>query len=162
MKGLVKGIVLVLIALMAGIQIARPERVSESGDPLETFRSEGDDVEALATLERSCLDCHSRSTDWPWYTNVAPVSWWIADHVQHAQGHLNFSDWETYPSRKKQELLEEICEEITKKAMPFDSYTWIHRDAILSEDEIEELCQWTRMESDRLADRPTTANDDES
>ena len=138
-------VILVLLGVFIGIQMIRPERLSVAGDPLARFdRSTPAARTALAAIERSCLDCHSDTTDWPWYSNVAPVSWWVVDHVRHAHGHLNFSTWESYDAKKRHDLLEEICEETSENAMPLPSYTWIHRDAVLTSDEIKAICTWTR------------------
>jgi len=128
------------VVLATGIQFVRPERISRPESPFANLSASQPVVEIL---DRSCGDCHSYSTDWPWYSNVAPVSWWVADHVSHAQSHLNFSEWNSYPREKQLDLLGEICEETEDHAMPLPSYTWVHRDAVLSDAEIRQLCQWT-------------------
>ena len=140
-----KIVIFVVTALFVGVQFVRPERIARSEDPLASLRSQ-ESARAVAILERACVDCHSYSTSWPWYSNIAPVSWWVADHVDHGRGHLNFSEWDRYTGSKQRKILGEICEEVESREMPLGSYTWIHRDAVLEESEIRELCSWTTAE----------------
>lgn len=69
-------------------------------------------------LEQSCNDCHSNKTRWPWYSHVAPVSWFVIDHVDHGRSHLNFSDWGRFDPREAEEMLGMICKEVQSGAMP--------------------------------------------
>jgi hypothetical protein len=107
--------------------------------------------EVAGLLERSCDDCHSNRTDWPWYSRVAPASWFVVDHVNHGRQHLNFSDWARYDDHEAGEMLEQICIEAKKGAMPLDSYTLLHGDAKLSPADIKTLCDWTNGERQRIA-----------
>jgi hypothetical protein len=100
-------------------------------------------AEVSAILDRSCRDCHSNDTRWPWYSNVAPVSWWVIDHVDHARSHFNFSEWARYNSREQQRLLEQACELVSKGAMPLPSYLWMH-DAEMSPRDVRTLCAFTQ------------------
>jgi Haem-binding domain len=95
-------------------------------------------------LERACRDCHSNRTEWPWYSNVAPVSWFVIDHVNHARSHLNFSDWSSYAPERRRKLLTGVCKETRSGAMPLSSYTWIHWSARLSPADVEALCNWAQ------------------
>jgi hypothetical protein len=102
-------------------------------------------------LERSCMDCHSNRTDWPWYSNVAPASWFVTDHVNHGRRHLNFSEWDAYDRRRADGLLKEICRTARSGFMPLDSYTLVHRGARLTPADVKTLCEWTGEEQRRLA-----------
>ena len=91
-------------------------------------------------LERSCQDCHSNRTAWPWYSHVAPVSWVISDHVIKGREILDFSDWATQPPSEGDRML--ICAAVTDGNMPLSGYTAIHRNARLSKQDVEAICQW--------------------
>jgi Haem-binding domain len=96
-----------------------------------------------ACLERSCMNCHSDETRWPWYSYVAPVSWMVAHDVHQARSKMNFSEWDHYSQTKKAHELEEICNEVLNEEMPPRTYTLTHRDARVTEEEREAVCQWT-------------------
>jgi len=100
---------------------------------------------------RSCNDCHTNKTTYPWYSNVAPLSWQIVDHIDHGRSHLNLSVWNTYELRKKRKKLDEICEQVTDGEMPLDQYLWLHFDAKLSPEDVKAICDWTQQESEKLA-----------
>ncbi|HEX8853845.1 MAG TPA: heme-binding domain-containing protein [Pyrinomonadaceae bacterium] len=151
----VKSVKLLLVALavlFAAAQFIRPERTNPPVAPGRSIESHVRMTPEVASLlERSCDDCHSNRTDWPWYSRVAPASWFVVDHVNHGRTHLNFSDWARYDDEEAAEVLEQICIEAKKGAMPLDSYTLIHRDAKLSHTDITTLCNWTNGERQRLA-----------
>ena len=98
---------------------------------------------AASVLDRACRDCHSNETRWPWYSNVAPVSWFVVDHVNHGRRHLNFSDWAQYPGETAERLLENTCAFARKETMPLPSYLRVHREARLSDADVATLCDWT-------------------
>lgn len=101
-------------------------------------------------LTRSCGDCHSNQTVYPWYSQVQPVAWWLSDHIAEGRRELNFSTFNTYPARKKKKKLEEICEQIKQGEMPLPSYTWVHRNAILTASEKDAICSWTDSASQAI------------
>lgn len=130
------------VALLA-LQVRRPERTNPPVDPNRTIQAvlqvppHVDEI-----LQRSCNDCHSNTTHWPWYSNVAPVSWMVVDDVNEGREHLNFSEWASYPRNDAAHALEEICEETEKGQMPMKEYLWTHRDARLSNADVRALCSW--------------------
>ena len=105
------------------------------------------DAAVLPVLDRSCNDCHSNRTIWPWYSGVAPISWGVASDVNDARRHMNFSEWGTYPDYKRKEHLDEICKLVTRRDMPPFIYSMLHPEARLSSTERETLCSWTKAES---------------
>ncbi len=94
-----------------------------------------------AILKRSCFDCHSNHTIFPWYSNIAPVSWFTKHHVEEGREHMNFSTWEKYDDEKKLKYLEKIPKAIKSK-MPLPSYLLIHKEAKLSEADKKALTTW--------------------
>lgn len=93
-------------------------------------------------LKNACYDCHSNETVYPWYTNVAPISWWIKNHIKGARSKLNFSTWGSYKENKKGHLVDECHDFVEKKWMPIKSYTLMHGNAKLSETQRKALLDW--------------------
>lgn len=147
-----KWFAVVVVVVFIGLQFVRPARTNPAVDQTQTLHSRQEVTpQAAAILDRSCQDCHSNSTRWPWYSNVAPVSWFVIDHVNHARSHLNFSEWGRLDKRQAAKKLEEICEEVEDGEMPLESYTYIHWSAKLSAEDKKILCEWTAAERARIA-----------
>jgi Haem-binding domain len=108
------------------------------------------DPALLALLRRSCADCHSDTTRYPWYSYVAPVSWLIASDVSDGRRHLNLSRWNEYPVVRRMRSLSEIANQVKDGDMPLIQYTLIHRDARLKPAEVNAIFQWTQAERARL------------
>jgi len=89
-------------------------------------------VRALAT--RACFDCHSNESKWPWYSNVAPVSWLVANHVKEGRHELNFSEWD-----KPQKEAKEAAEQLREGEMPIAGYVAMHAEAKLTDAEKKQL-----------------------
>jgi hypothetical protein len=98
-------------------------------------------------LVRACGNCHSNQTDWPWYSHVPPVSWWIARHVREGTEKLDFSEWETYSTMQKRDKLESVCGLISTGRMPPPIYTAIHPEAKLTEENKKAVCAWAREQA---------------
>ena len=144
MKKALKIAVIVLILLFVIAQFVRPDRSAPPIDNAQVLESNAvvpADVKAI--LQRSCADCHSNATSYPWYSNISPASWWLQSHINDGRHELNFSEWATYSPKKRNKKMEEVCEQVTSREMPLPSYLWIHRDAQMSDDEIKVLCSWT-------------------
>ena len=139
-------LVLAVTALIL-IQFIRPEK--NMGEPdTETDLIQVSQVpDTLARVFlNSCYDCHSNHTRYPWYSNVAPFSWYMDRHVKEGKAHLNFSSWGIMDKAKKITQLDQICEEITDGAMPLNSYLLIHRSSKLSLQDIRAICEWVESE----------------
>ena len=151
MKRLIKIVLIVAVALAAIAQFIRPDLSNPPIVAQQTLEaSTAVPAEVGSILQRSCNDCHTNATTYPWYSRITPVSWWLKDHIDHGREELNFSIWNTYETRRKVRKLEELCEQVETREMPLPSYTWAHRDAPLSDDEIRTLCEWSKAERNRL------------
>lgn len=144
-------IAIALAVVAAGIQLIPVDR---SNPPAEGPLQASPPV--LSVLEKSCQDCHSNRTVWPWYAHVAPVSWLLARDVHEGRRHLNFSNWQTYSPRKQAKLLEEIWEEVDEGEMPLGIYVALHGDAALSDGDKAILHDWTRTARAALPVTTTT------
>ena len=128
-----------------GMQFYRPAKNEDTSNHLEAFLQETQppsEVEHL--LKTSCYDCHSNQTVYPWYNQVAPVSYWLADHVKDGKGHLNFSAWSSYDTKKKDHKLEEVIETVKEGEMPLKEYTWTHSQARLTQEQREAITTWAQ------------------
>ncbi len=105
--------------------------------------------EVMTILKKSCYDCHSNESVLPWYGKVAPMSWAVGNHINDGRKVLNFSTFYTLPKAKQKEMFERIEESIVIR-MPLPSYTWIHRDAILTPQEKKLLQKWSKEEFRKL------------
>jgi len=140
-----KKVALALLVIFVLMQFYRPEKNSSQGDHTATFIAETNPpTEVKTILVQTCYDCHSDNTEYPWYNNIAPVSYWLADHVKHGKGHLNFSAWEEYDTKKKDHKLEEVIEMVENGEMPLKEYTWTHEEARLTEKQREGIIEWAK------------------
>ena len=89
-----------------------------------------------ALAERACFDCHSNQTRWPWYSHVAPMSWFVQNHVDEGREVLNFSDW----NRGNSEA-DEAAKTVREGEMPPRSYLLLHPAARLTDAEREQLAR---------------------
>src|SRR5204863_9375704 len=118
----------------------RPNRYNPPTDPGRTIQSHAGTSSALAVvLDRSCRDCHSNNTVWPWYTQVAPLSWLMARGVAEGRKAVNFSDWASYPPDVQRTLLSVSCQDATSGKMP-GPYTLVRPATKLSPQATETLC----------------------
>jgi hypothetical protein len=112
------------------------------------------DATTLAIFERSCRNCHSEKTEWPWYSYVAPMSLMVESDVSNARSQMNLSHWDEYTAEKQHELVGRIGAVIKSREMPPSRYTLIHKRATLSADDRSQLYQWTLAERRRLRSVP--------
>ena len=130
-------IVIVIIVVLIGIQFVP---VSKTNPPVTgEIKAPADVMEILRT---SCYDCHSNESTWPWYSNIAPVSWLVASDVNEAREHMNFSEWDSYSAEDRAEDIDEIWEEIEDGEMPLWFYLPLHSEAKLSEVQKETIRKW--------------------
>jgi len=131
-----------LLALLL-IQFIRPSQDNPPTDQAQSFQQVANPpAEVVSVLKSACYDCHSNETVYPWYSQIAPFSWWLANHINEGREHLNFSTYGQISAEDKGKVMEEIAEVIQKNEMPLASYTWLHPEAKLSEAQKNMLMQW--------------------
>ncbi|MEX0315760.1 MAG: heme-binding domain-containing protein [Allomuricauda sp.] len=135
-----------LLIVLIGMQFYRPgKNEADLKTYVAAFESETSPSEEVKViLKTACYDCHSSNTRYPWYNNIAPISYWLDHHIEEGKEHLDFSEWESYTVKKKDHKLEELIEEVEEGEMPLNSYTWTHQDARLTEDQKKLLMDWAK------------------
>lgn len=136
-----KIVLALLIIAVVGIQFVPVERTN----PQVTGEIEAP-TEVMDVLRRSCYDCHSNETVWPWYSRVAPVSWLVVDDVDEGREEMNFSEWSGYSERRKAKKIHEIWEEVSEGEMPMWYYIPLHSEAKLTAADKETLHNWAEVE----------------
>ena len=140
-----KTVLKIIVALLVVIQFFRIDKTTTPIDESKDFVSVTNPPAQIATIiKTSCYDCHSNQTNYPWYTNIAPVSWWIGHHIEEGREHLDFSNWGDYSKKKADHKLEEFYEEVEEGEMPLGSYTRLHGEAALSEEDKVLLIAWVK------------------
>jgi hypothetical protein len=152
-------IVIGSIAFLILIQAIQPSRTNPPVVPSRSLEAHMDvPPKVQAVLKRSCYDCHSSATVWPWYSNVAPVSWYVAHDVNVGRSHINLQDWEAQVNEQEgKEHLGLVCKLIREGKMPPADYSLMHKGADVSPEETNAICAWTQQfaaaeDSDKKAD----------
>jgi len=146
-RSALKVVLVILFLIFAGLQFLRPNFVNPpiiESNTLESDLNVPNEVNAI--LQRSCKDCHTNKTNYPWYANIQPIGWYLANHIKEGRRELNFSEWKNFSNQRKRRKLKEICEEVESREMPLRSYLLVHREAGLSDEDIRILCEWTKAE----------------
>lgn len=139
----VKNIAIFLVFLLLVIQSIRIDKTTQPVNPETDFLALTQaNAEVGNILKIACYDCHSNQPTFPWYTNIAPVSWWIKHHINEGSRHLNFSIWGTYTEKRKNHKLDECVEMVEEGEMPMTSYTLIHKEAKLTDAQRVQLVEF--------------------
>ncbi|HKP33021.1 MAG TPA: heme-binding domain-containing protein [Chitinophagaceae bacterium] len=148
---MVRRILLILLIIFVIIQFIRPARnlsnVVSSNDIAKLYVIP-DTVQNI--LKVSCYDCHSNNTNYPWYSNIQPVGWWLQWHVNDGKKELNYSEFGSYEPRRQWRRLKQTAELAQKHEMPLDSYLWIHKESKLSETQIKLLSDWAESLAEKI------------
>jgi hypothetical protein len=134
---------IVCVGVALAIQVLRPSRTNPPVDPANAIAAHVSipaPVQAIVT--RACYDCHSNETRWPWYSGVAPISWFVIGHVNDGRLALNFSDWNAHRSGQPAPPLGKLCGEVQSGGMPLSTYLLMHDAAKLSDADKTTLCEW--------------------
>lgn len=139
----IKNIAIFLVFLLLAIQSIRIDKTTQLVNPDTDFVALTQaNVEVANILKIACYDCHSNQPTFPWYTNIAPVSWWIKHHINEGSRHLNFSIWGTYTEKRKNHKLDECVEMVEEGEMPMTSYTLMHKEAKLTDAQRVQLVEF--------------------
>ena len=138
-KMLTLAVALAAVALMVAQAGSKPRvELAEQG----TTTTSNQDAPRL--IQRACANCHSNQTNWPWYSHVPPVSWWIARDVREGRKKLNLSEWQAYSSKQKRDRLDSICGLVSTDRMPPWFYLTLHPEAKLNQEDKKAVCGWAK------------------
>ncbi|MBC7889388.1 MAG: heme-binding domain-containing protein [Ferruginibacter sp.] len=153
MKKILKPLALLLLTALIIIQFFRPKENLSSGstalaNDISKVYHVPDQVQAI--LQTSCYDCHSNNTQYPWYSKVQPVTWWLNDHILEGKKEINFSEFASYSIRRKYKKMEEIIKQVKDDEMPLYSYIFIHRNSKLNGDQKLSVVNWATAIRDTM------------
>ena len=158
-KSILARLILGFVLVLAVAQFIRPDRTNPHVDATQALDGGGRvPAQVVAVLKRSCYDCHSHNTVWPWYTNITPISWAIAGHVTDGRRALDFSQWQSLPAARRIRTLEGIARMVKFGRMPLASYLLLHRDAKLSAQDTTIVTYWAWAEMARLGQEQAIAS----
>ncbi|EFK34001.1 MULTISPECIES: heme-binding domain-containing protein [Chryseobacterium group] len=146
MKKVLKIILAIVLFIFIAIQFYQPALNVDKGQVYTTDFTQvyKMPVEVKAMLQTSCYDCHSNNTKYVWYDYIQPARAIVENHINNAKEDLNFNEWGTYTNRKQERLLNSIKEQIETKQMPLSSYTMMHKNTKLNDEQIKILTNWLK------------------
>ena len=150
---LVGALIIFAAALLINPRLTNPPLIA--GQDLTATNSPPPEIVKL--IHNACYDCHSDETKWPWYSHVAPVSWWLVEHVEDGRKRLNFSNWPHDDSKRAARRWRSIADSVSEGDMPLPGYDKMHPAARLTTEERNKISQWAEQEADRL--RPSVEED---
>ncbi|MDP2069951.1 MAG: heme-binding domain-containing protein [Lutibacter sp.] len=137
-----KRLLLIILALFILIQFIKIEKNDSKSEMNAISTVMEIPVEVNKIIQTSCADCHSNSTKYPWYSEIAPASWFLAQHIKEGKEKLNFSEWTTYNKDQKQHIIKDLKEVLNEREMPLKSYVLVHKELGLSENQYQILYDW--------------------
>jgi len=149
MKRILKWGIVTLGVIFTALQLAQPSRTNPPVK-IDFLKATAAPPDVAAMFRAACYDCHSDETRWPWYSYIAPVSWQVADDVNHGRRHVNLSEWPTDKPDLARKKIEDMSDEIDDGDMPMKKYTLIHKDARLTPEQRDRLTQWLNDQASAL------------
>lgn len=145
---MLKKILIGLGAVLVLIQFIRPEKNESNDLTYDISTKYSVPAEVGEIIKISCNDCHSNKTEYPWYSNIQPIAWWLNDHVIEGKKHLNFSTFTKLPIAVQNHKFEETIEMVEEKEMPLTSYTsfGLHKEAKLTDKQREMVIDWAKAQ----------------
>ncbi|AXE19847.1 cytochrome C [Runella rosea] len=149
---MIKKILIGLGVVLVAIQFFHPEKNLSDDRTYDVSTKYAMPEEVKSTLKVACDDCHSNKTEYPWYSNIQPVAWFLDHHVVDGKRHLNFSNFTSRPIAYQNHKFEETIEMIKEGEMPLPSYTYfgLHSGAKLTEAQKQTLISWAEANMDSL------------
>lgn len=149
---MLKKILIVLGIIFIALQFFRPDRNLSNDMKNDISTRYPMPGEVAGILKEACYDCHSNKTEYPWYSYVQPLAWWINGHIVNGKRHINYSNFTNLPVANQNRRFEETINQVDKKDMPLQSYTYLglHKKARLTDDQRRIIIDWARTQMDTL------------
>jgi hypothetical protein len=155
MQRVLKRTSVLLAFALIGMQFVPTSTKPNSGTVSEVHMAGVIEPQVGAILDRSCQDCHSSYTRWPWYGSIAPISWILSRDVSKGRKKLDFSQWLERSHSANERM--EICDAASSGSMPLRGYRMLHADARLSKEDVDLICDWAATPASN--ERPLQASD---
>jgi len=140
-----KKILVILLVAFIIIQFFPIDKTNPPLNPgMDFLKIKHTPPEIAQIINTSCYDCHSNETRYPWYSNIAPASWFLKNHIDEGRKHLNFSIFSTYEPKRQAHKLQECIEMLEKEKMPLESYYLGHQSAKLTSEQRKELIKYLK------------------
>ncbi len=136
-----KKTLMIIIIILIIIQLIP---IDKSNPPIDQNIALKAPKEVEGILKKACYDCHSNETKWPFYANIAPLSFSISSHVKEAREALNFSEWKNIDPKIKTKRVQRAIKTIKNGMMPLSTYLWLHKEAKLTKEEKRVLTTWLK------------------
>ncbi|WP_234111120.1 heme-binding domain-containing protein [Chryseobacterium sp. R2A-55] len=137
----------IVVAIVLVIQVIPVERNVSTVPPGQSFeKTEKVPANVAAILKVSCYDCHSNNTRYPWYSELQPGAYFMAQHIKEGKEELNLDEFNDYSKRRKKAKIKSIIGQIEKEEMPLKSYLLLHPDAGLTPNKKKVLLQFFQSE----------------
>lgn len=152
---MVKKILLLLLLVFVIIQFFKPAKnisATASTANITDYYTTSDEVKTL--LKDACYDCHSNNTEYPWYSNIQPLSWVLSNHVVKGKKKFNFDDFMNYSQKRKDHKLDELVDEIKEGEMPLKPYSLLHKEARLTDVQKQQIIDWANNVRTQIAQEP--------
>ena len=147
---MIKKIFITLLVVLIALQFIRPAK-NTTGEKLNDVTTKYEMSDSVRIVfDKACADCHSNNTKYRWYTSVQPLALWINHHVDEGKHEFNINEFATYRIGKQNHKLKEVIEQIEEGEMPLSSYTLIHKEAVLTENEKATLINWCKTVMDTI------------
>ena len=152
MKKVLKIILAIVLFIFIAIQFYQPALNVDKGQVYTTDFTQfyKMPVQIKAMFQTSCYDCHSNNTNYPWYANIQPMGWLLANHIKDGKAELNFNEFGSYSQRRQQSKLKSIVSQIKDDEMPLASYTMLHKNAKLTKEQKALIIDWALNAKDSL------------
>ena len=152
---MVKKTLLLLLLVFVIIQFFKPAKnisATASTANITDYYTTSDEVKTL--LKDACYDCHSNNTEYPWYSNIQPLSWVLSNHVVKGKKKFNFDDFMNYSQKRKDHKLDELVDEIKEGEMPLKPYSLLHKEARLTDVQKQQIIDWANNVRTQIAQEP--------
>ena len=139
-----------IVALVGGFILLQLLPIEDAGNPPVIREPLWDSPETRQLADAACYDCHSNNTTYPWYSNIQPMGWLLANHIKEGKAELNFNEFGSYSERRQQSKLKSIAGQVKENEMPLASYTMLHKNARLTKHQKALIIDWALQAKDSL------------
>ena len=142
-----------LLAILIIIQFIRPEKNLSGDNTYDVSTKYAMTPEVKTLLHDACYNCHSNKSEYPWYSNIQPIAWWLQNHIKEGKQHLNFSEFTNRRIAVQNHKFEEMVELVEEKEMPLKSYTWfgLHPEAKITDAQRQVIIDWAKVQMAKLS-----------